>query len=133
MVDYRTFPDAEALVLYHIRTSSTIVGDRAYSEIPKSPTYPLVVVRRIGGIPTIRQALDNASLQIDVWAATKAEAQEVAQEMRVTIHEAEGTTINTGTISGFVSAVDDSLGLTWSVDEDTQHPRYTFGVSVSLH
>lgn len=94
------FPDAEALVGSILRTANIEgVGARVYSSIPKSPTYPLILVKRIGGIPAELHRLDRARVQIEVWGAPpggKGEAFEIAAEARAVLFGAEGQTYLTG-------------------------------------
>ena len=52
-------PDAEALVSYELRTQ---LSARVYSSLPSSPVYPLITIKRIGGIPTDRVRLDRANI-----------------------------------------------------------------------
>lgn len=113
-----------------LRTAG-ICGGRVYSSIPKDPTYPLATVIRIGGIPAEKHWLDTASLQIEVWGNNKAEARDAADAARIAIHTAEGTTLPAQ--GGFISGVQDSLGLTFIPDPTTLRDRYLFGVVVTAH
>lgn len=137
MPRYRTFVDAEAVISTALRTAPLIsaLGTRVYSSIPKNPTYPLVTVKRIGGIPAERHALDRAQIQIDVWGDTKGSAHDVAAAARVKIHELEGTsfTMTDPAVTAFVTAVRDTIGLTWLPDVETARDRYMFAVTVYLH
>ena len=60
-------PDAESVASKIIRAGT---GGRVYSSIPSKPTYPLIVVQRLGGIPRTRR-LDAANIQVDVWGTSK--------------------------------------------------------------
>ena len=132
------FPDFEALAAQAIRE---VVDCGVYSSIPKTPTYPLITVKRIGGIPAEMHRLDVANLQIDVWGTTKSEARDLADEARLALHGMEGRAFSEGDDSGasgdvgsgFICAVDDSLGLTWLPDPVTARDRYVFGCSVFGH
>jgi hypothetical protein len=133
---FRTFPDIEALAAYAIRQASTTLGSRVYSSIPKNPTWPLAVVTRIGGIPPVREALDMANVQVDVWAGSKSEARIAAEAARRALLGMEGTSYTAGgsvPATGFVTAVEDSLGLTFLPDPETSRDRYTFAVNVFFH
>lgn len=129
MTDYDAFPDAEALVGDVLRAASLVVDTRVYSSIPKSPTFPLITLQRIGGTPVERHRLDQPRIQIDVWGTSKSEAHDIAQAARVAIHEMEGQTFATA----YVSGVDDAFGLTWFPDPPTARDRYIFGVALTLH
>lgn len=126
---FTTFPDIEAVCAGWLRDQAlTGVGARVYTEVPPDPTFPLVTVRRVGGVPAIRQYLDTASIQVDVWGSSKAEAQDVARDARLELHRLEGAHVLEPL--AFVHAVDDSLGLTWLPDDLSGRARYTFGVLV---
>lgn len=124
------FPDAEAVVGTVLRSA----GYRAYSSIPNSPTYPLAVVQRVGGVPITRHRLDAAEIQIDVWAETKSAARLLAAQARKAIHEAEATTVAVSSGDAFVTGVDDVMGAQWLPDpSNIPLNRYTFTVRVYLH
>jgi hypothetical protein len=129
VIDYQTFVDAERYVGEALRTAGTGAGTRVYSSIPKSPTWPLITLQRIGGLPVDKHRVDRASLQIAVWGNTKAEAHDIAQEARVAILRMEGTTPNGAVIAG----VTDTLGMTWQPDNVTERDRYIFGMTLTLH
>lgn len=128
---HATFSDAEAVAGSIVRTG--VSGSRVYSSIPNSPTYPLIVVRRIGGLPIHRSAYDQAEVQLDVWAESKSEARSLAAQARIALLDSEGTTVTVSGSSSWVSAVEDSLGLTWLPDPgNTTKDRYVFGVRLTL-
>jgi hypothetical protein len=133
MSRYNVLPDMEAAVATVIRDAAiTGLGDRVYSSIPAKPTYPLVVVIRVGGTPSVRRYLDRANIQINVWGENQGQALDIAQECRVVVLEAEGTNV---TIDGvgdvWISAVDDSLGMSYVPDPSTNRDRYLFGLLVA--
>lgn len=137
-VVYEAFPDAEALVSTIVRDGT---GARVYSSIPKSPTYPLITVKRIGGIPSERHHLDCARMQIDVWGGakgdapggpTKSDIRDLAITARIAVFGAEGQTL-TAPMDAFISGVEDSFGLSWQPDPPTGRDRYIFGLEVYFH
>lgn len=123
-------PDTEALVIWFL-SDALIAGGRVYGSFPEAPTYPLAVVQRVGGNPEPRW-LDKADLQVDVWAATRAEARDSAANAFASLMTMEGA-IDTGTVQGVVTGVLPGSGLRWLPDEDTEQPRYTFSVLVTAH
>lgn len=137
MTDFREFPDFEAVVRSAIAAADIPgVGTHVYSSIPAKATeqglYPLITVKRIGGVPAHRRALDAANIQIDVWGNTKSEAFDAAAAARVAIFELEGTGV-TDPVDAWISFVSDSLGLIWTPDPETGRDRYLFGVYVYGH
>lgn len=127
----RLLPDAELLVVQALRATAEVaalVGTRVYTALPPDPTYPVVRVTRIGGIPAIRQHLDVARIQVDAWGTTKKQAFTVATTVQAALHAMVGPHAG-----GVVTAVEDDLGLTWSPDPETDRDRYVFGVAVYTH
>lgn len=138
-VEYATFPDSEALVATWLRTAGGGIPARVYSSIPNTPVWPLIVVKRIGGVPVERHWVDRARLQIDVYGGTaKSEAADVAALARTRIMTMEGrvfTVAGGDAADAEVKAVIDDLGLSWQPDPDytPARPRYIFGVALILH
>jgi hypothetical protein len=136
MTDYLVFPDLEAISSYVIRSAAIpgLIG--VYSSIPANPTYPLATVERLGGFPAVREGLDAPRIQVKIWggapgdgagAPTKSTIQDIAQLARVALLRAEGQTFVTP-VAATVTAVRDSLGITWSPDPTTKRDRYIFAM-----
>lgn len=128
---YSPFSDIEKLIVEWLRSHEAVsekVGTRIYTEIPARPTYPLVTVKRIGGIPPVKGKLDQARLQIDIWAEKKYTAREVASVVQAALYDLEDELV----LNQRVSSVSDDLGLTWLPDPESGQPRYLFGVLVSV-
>lgn len=125
-MSHAAFPDAEAVVIGILREAEF----PAASAIPAHPTYPLVIVKRIGGLPAEKHHTDNPNLQVEAWGTDKAEAHDLAQATRAAIHEAEGQTFND--LAAFITGVEDTLGLSWSPDPVSSRARYVFGVGMYL-
>ena len=130
MSEFLEFPDVEAIVAKTLRTASIPnISTRVYSSIPRDPTFPLITVQRIGGIPAVREYMDAGNIQIDVWGGTKSEARDAAARARIVLLGLAGSAV-TDPVAAWVSAVEDSLGLSWQPDQLTGRDRYLFGVSV---
>lgn len=130
MSDFNSFPNAEGLASSVLRAA---LDCGVYSSIPaKNPQYPLVTVKRIGGVPAVRERLDMANLQVDVWGNSKKDALDIAQQARVVLMGMAGQTYSTP-LPGFISDVRDSLGLAWLPDQESGRDRYVFGVNVYAH
>lgn len=130
---FDVMPDAEAVVSTLIRST---LGARAYSSIPRSPTYPLVLVRRYGGVPVTRMRLDSADIQIDVYGKSKSEARLLAQQVLTELKSQgeESATVTVSTGNAFVTGVTQIMGLTWMPDSsNVPINRYVFSVRVFLH
>lgn len=130
MSGFPVFPDAEAVVSQWLRDHVSPTP-RVYSSIPKAPAYPLVTIARVGGTPAVRQYLDAARIDVNVWGTSKTDAHDLAAKCRAALMNLEGQTVTTP-VSAFVSGVDDAVGLTWLPDAPTSRDRYVFSVIVYL-
>lgn len=125
-----TFPDLEAVASGALRAANiTDIGNRWYSSVPADPVFPLGTIQRVGGIPAVREYMDAANIQIDVWGDTKAKARTIAAAARTVLINLTGTTV-TSPVNAWISSVEDSLGLTWQPDPLTGRDRYLFGVTI---
>lgn len=124
---FTTFPDVEAILIQRLAALNYKVG----AELPKTPIYPCVVIKRIGGTPAEVHHLDYASIQVEVWGNSKTDAAGLVYPLRTAIHELEGASIE-GSIKAFITGVVDTLGVTWTPDPVTDRARYMFGVGVYL-
>lgn len=129
MTAYVAMPDAEAVVTTAIRAG---VVPPVSTTIPHDAEAPYVAVRRIGGAPVERHRLDAPEVQVDVYGPNKAESHDLAQAVRVAIHEAEGTTVTYSDGAANVHGVDDAMGIAWLADPTTKRDRFTFTVRLYL-
>lgn len=127
VADYALFPDVEAIVIQELNAA----GHPAVSALSKDPTYPVAVIKRLGGTPAEEHHLDYASLQVDCWGNDKADAADLAYAVRKALHELEGASVE-GDFSAFITRVIDTLGISWNPDPVTDRARYLFGVGVYL-
>lgn len=129
MTAFLTFADAEALVSEELRDANIPdLARRVYSSVPASPTYPLVTVQRLGGIPPERRYLDAAYLQVEAWGNSKSQAHDIAADARVILLELEDRQLP----EAVCTAARDALGLTWMPDPETHRDRYVFAVRLYL-
>lgn len=127
-------PDAEALVSQYLRDQDSIealVDERVYTALPKSPEWPLLMVRRVSGAPVTSRPLhlDAAVLQLDAYAETKKQAQTLVETARSELAELEGTH-DLGVVSGVLFGP-----MSWLPDGDytPAKPRYVADVTVFVH
>lgn len=124
-------PDIEAVCGKAVRNANTVLGKRVYSSKPATPVFPMARIIRAGGRPPVRQKLDMARIQVDVWAETKDQARDAADAARLAIFALEGTA-DVGN-KAFVTAVEDELGGAFMPDADTTRDRYFFSLMVFAH
>lgn len=130
MVRFLQHPDIEAIAATALRVAAIPLVTGVYSAIPKTPTFPLITVERVGGSPVVREYMDGADVEVAVWATTKSEGHDIAQRARVVLLELEGTAV-TSPVAAFVSSVDDAQGLRWHPDQSTGRDRYVFSLTFS--
>lgn len=127
----RVLPDAELLTvnwLAGIDEIATLYG-AIYTEIPAGADPPIIRVLRVGGTPTVRQHLDGARLQIDVWCAEgeKQAAHDLARLVQAAMHTMTGVHDE-----GVVTGVDDGV-FAWNPDDTTGWAGYSADYLVYLH
>lgn len=130
MSDWAGFPDTEAIAIKALRDAG-VCGGRVYSSVPNTPTWPILVVQRLGGLPAVERRLDRARVQVDAWGTNKAEARDAAEAARLALHRAEGDAFPS--LAGYVTGVEDELGLMFLPDQETKRDRYIFAVAVYAH
>lgn len=121
------FGDAEAAVADIVRAgvtgatvATTLVG---YTE-----GASWIVVSRSGGVPTLWMRLDAPTIQVDVYAADKGTAHDLAQLARGLVFAAAGAYSGHGL---YLADCRDFTGLAWLPDPDTTLPRYVFQLSLT--
>lgn len=118
------FPNATTLVL-------SALGDLAatHSRIPTGRTLEdtFLLVRRLGGSQH-DVVVDDATLAVEAWAPTDIAAHDLIQEARAVVHSLVGTQLD----GVAVYRVQEFAGPASLPDPDSDHPRYTLTISVSL-
>ena len=84
--------DLEAICSRRLRDDDEIierVDDRVWLTMPREPVFPAILIRRVGGIPTIAyQGLlvtDNADLDLHCYGGSRAEALSLAMRAEVVL------------------------------------------------
>ena len=110
-----------------------------YKRLPENPTRPVARVSLLDGPPTSSSQpapgyLNKATFQIDVWAETDPEAEEIAEQIRVAVLSAPRTQPVAGTAFSYTTAEwpADLPDADWPVD-GRPGPRYSMTVRVSAH
>jgi hypothetical protein len=125
-------PDVQKLVRTYLLTLTDItslVGTRVTTR--SRGEFPELVLQRIGGIPSVRQRLDSARIQVDSYGNTEGEASRLARVARTALHLMPGYVSDVAVCTG----VDDDLGLAWIPDttRKPETPRFIFGVVIHAH
>ena len=134
-------PDVEQIVSLYLRSVTEVtdlVGQRVYTQLPNSPTFPLVKLTRFGGAPVFNRPLhlDRALLQFDAYGGNKRESQQLAEMVRAALADPDfvGLRELDGDPIGVVTGVDFG-DLRWLPDSSytPAKPRYVFDIAVFTH
>lgn len=139
MADPEVFPDVEGALRTWLRAQPEVAaryGTRVFFGIPDSPTWPLLVVGRVGGGEDVSEApLDLPMVQLDCWgrldtaghgdkascAADKNAVRSALSRIRAVTELADGEV-------AFGAEVVSDL---WSPDPDDKRPRYVLTVRLA--
>lgn len=115
------FPDAEAALVGHLKTSFSSRGETARVSTRTLPdeTGKRVRVARAGGPASL--VVDNPMLIVQTWGQTTLEAVELGRLARALVRTMPG-----------LKSFREIGGLQYFEDPDSSQPRYQFTVQVSL-
>jgi hypothetical protein len=113
---------ASLIVWLRPRVTDATVGGR----VPRDRPTRFVLVRRIGG-PWRRPMIDTPSIGVEAWAATQAQAHDLAQQVRSLVWSLQG-----GILNGVaIYRVEEFAGPAWLPDPTSGgDPRYVLTMSV---
>lgn len=136
---YMTLPDVEALAVAHLLADTGVtdlVDTRVGTELPQDPTFPRIVVRRVGGAQVVEQYLERARLQVDAYAGRevdggggKEQAHDVIREAQRALHEARLAAHADAVVTDVATEVQP----VWSPDPETDRPRYRLQIALTVH
>lgn len=125
-------PDVIAHSRTHLLASAAVtaqVGTRVYGfDLPDNPTFPAVRLIRIGGPADFEGHIDEAVVQIDVFAETRESAYDAMAAVRAAILSMAGVFG-----ADVVSKAEEVTGPGWLPDPQTERPRYTWDVRLYAH
>lgn len=126
-------PSAEREVSALLRAQPEViaaVGDRVWTVLPNNLVYPLILVQLINSSPLWMKPywIDEALLQLSVYADSKPIAAQIAEIARATAATWEGASRG---VDGYVAASASST-MFWNPDEsfNPAKPRYTFDLEI---
>lgn len=137
----RTLPDVEAIVINYLLTRSEVTaltGTRIGTtlDLTQPAEVPALRIRRISTTTPVRRHLRRANLQLEAWADTELEAQDLSEIAHAVLLD-EPWSSPPGPVGvhpeGVVTGVDESIGPRSQPDPDTSHPRWLSSVIVSCH
>ena len=97
------FPDLKAVAI-KVLLDAAVNDTRVYSSLPSDAgsagrPWPIVVVRRLGGLPVNDKWLDRANLQIEVWGANQKDCFDVWNRSRKALFDSISTTVSSCVIT----------------------------------
>lgn len=128
-------PDDELALIEYLRSipevTALIPAARITLQLPPSPTYPVVLVQRIGGDFLVWPQIDQPALQIDVIGGTRHQC----KQLMLTVRAAILAIANDVVAEGVLSSATEEVGPSWLPDTipNPPLPRYTARYRVSLH
>jgi hypothetical protein len=128
-------PDAPLALLQYLR-SQTIVTDlvpaeRITTTISPAPTYPLIIVQRVGGNAVRKEFVDEPALQVSVFGGDQHLCSQVARTVRAAVLAIANDVVAEGVlVSGF-----EEVGPSWLPDTTVTPPlsRFVARYQVLLH
>lgn len=134
-----SWPDVEGALRTWLREHADIqavVGRRVFFGVPKSPTWPLITVQRIGGGQDSSEApVDLALVQLDVWGSIdpsgngrKAETTAAVNALRSVLGSVSNRTALTSAVDVFGIEV---VSVVWAPDPEDDRPRYVVTAEVA--
>lgn len=132
-------PDVDVLVSQYLRSCSemtSLLDQRVVTAMPSKAAdrvWPLVRLTQFNSIDAVPNWLDGASVQVDVYAETKAQASLIGRTARMVLHAMPGA-YDTGVVSGVTTA-----GWRYEPDPEIKNskgnplPRFLFDATVHAH
>jgi hypothetical protein len=120
------FGDSEAAVCDILRAALDVAVSPDL--VGFEPGTRWVRVTRTGGVPTLWMQLDNPTIQLDIYAETKAAAHDLATAARAAVFAGRATYSGRGLA---VFDVGDLTGLSWMAEEPAV-AHYTFTLALVM-
>jgi hypothetical protein len=127
-------PSAERLAIGRLLEAPALAGGRVADRFDEVQEFPAIVdAGLVGGGILLKETWDGGRVQFDVYADTKLEAHDLAQEARSRLLSTPGGVKQwppDGSVLGVVSAITETLPPRWNPEPVSGRPRYTFEVRV---
>jgi hypothetical protein len=124
-----TMPDAEQMLTGHL--AAQLPDAHVCADLPEPADFaglvPIVQVARIGGLIVARKRLDNPRMDIQVFAATRAAANDLLSQVRGLVEDMPGVARD----GGLVTRTGEETGPRLIPDPNTDVVR--MGYTASLH
>lgn len=128
-------PDGELALIQYLRSRTEVTdlvpAERITTTLPPKPTYPVVLVQRIGGLANAWQQIDEPAFQVEAVGGDRYTTQQVARTVRACILAIRNDIVSEATlVSG-----SEEVGIQWIPDAVVTPPlpRYVARYRVLLH
>ena len=127
-------PDAELALIQFLRSrteiTSLVPADRITTTRPSEPTYPLVLVMRIGGLANNWQ-IDEPAFQVEVIGGSRYQCQQIARTIKACILAIR----NDVTSEAVLVSGSEEVGVQWIPDSLVVPPlpRFVARYQVLMH
>lgn len=132
----RVLPSTDGLLLAFLRPVLTDVQVVSRYPAPRLRQFPIALIRRVpGGGAVHPRFLDSPTAQLDVFAKSATEAEDVAHRVIQTLYEAwdKQTVVDDGTgINGHIGVFDVSDGPAELRDSDQDEDIYHYTATLEL-
>lgn len=128
-------PDSELALIQYLRSKTELTAlvpaERITTALPPQPTYPVVLIQRIGGQALAWQRLDEPAYQVDVVGGSRYQCQQIARTVRACILAIFNDVVSEATLS----SASEEVALQWMPDDVVVPPlsRFTARYRVILH
>ncbi len=124
------FPDAELVLQAWIRGMTLGATVRVVTDLPADldAALPVVQVTRIGGAMVHPALLDGPRMDVDVYAASRAQASEIARKIAGKVHTLRGQAGG----GAVITDVREEIGVGWRPDLNDRIRRFGFVVRLIL-
>jgi len=128
-------PDSELALIQYLRSKTELTAlvpaERITTALPPQPTYPVVLIQRIGGQALAWQSLDEPAYQVDVVGGSRYQCQQIARTVRACILAIFNDVVSEATLS----SASEEVALQWMPDDVVVPPlsRFTARYRVILH
>lgn len=128
-------PDAELAVIQYLRSRTEVTAlvpaERITTTLPSQPTYPVVLVQRIGGLAAAWQQIDEPALQVEVVGGSRYQCQQLARTVRACLLAIRNDTVAEATL---VSGAEE-VAIQWMPDMVVVPPlpRFVARYRVFIH
>lgn len=128
-------PDGELALIQYLRSRTEVTtlvpAERITTALAPNPTYPVILVQRIGGNAKAWQKIDEPAFQVEVVGGTRYQCQQIARVVRACILAIRNDTVTEATlVAGF-----EEVGIQWIPDNVVVPPlpRFVARYQVLLH